>query len=148
MAVALPQGTLEAYYNLDRLTEGVWNRLPKALVVGQPPPNLLGYVAGEASPYDAVIFGQLPLGQLLHFTQETALECLLLRKPVYVYEPGIPIPDQVAGKVLYRQLLAGREKLEQWGVVFYGGKRRFFTQERLKFYKNHGLSLPEKPIIL
>lgn len=146
MAVALSPGILEPFY--DTLVEKVWAKLPKALVVGQPPANLLGFCSADCPPYDGVIFGQISLGQLLHFTHEVALECLLTGKPVYIFEPGIAFPREIENQVLYRQLLAGREKLEHWGVVFYGGTQRFFPEKRLAFYQRYGLPLPQRPIIL
>ncbi|MFI3312353.1 MAG: hypothetical protein R3Y62_00560 [Eubacteriales bacterium] len=115
---------------LNRLTDRVWQALqgsqPTALLIGDPPPDTLGYVLTHSPPYEAVIIGSLTAGQLLYFHQPAVLDALLLGKPVYLWQGGLLYRQYkaTAPPRLYGQLLSAEGQLRQLGVQFYGGNAR------------------------
>ena len=93
-----------------------------ALLIGQEPCHTLGYTYVTQPPYDAVVIGSLTIGQLLHFSQEPALEALAAGKPVILYTPGLP--EAPASRSLSATLASRRRELKNWGIVFTGGNQR------------------------
>ena len=98
----------------------------KALLIGEKPP--LAYEFVTQPPYDAVVIGSLTLGQLLHFSQEQALEALAQGKPVVLYSPGLP--ESPGNRALAGALAAKRRELKSWGIVFTdGAQKKLITAE-------------------
>ena len=93
-----------------------------ALLIGQEPCHTLGYTYVTQPPYDAVVIGSLTIGQLLHFSQEPALEALAAGKPVILYTPGLP--EAPGNRSLSAALASRRRELKNWGIVFTGGNQR------------------------
>ena len=93
-----------------------------ALLIGQEPSHGLGYTYVTQPPYDAVVIGSLTIGQLLHFSQESALEALASGKPVILYTPGLP--EAPGNRSLSATLASRRRELKNWGIVFTGGNQR------------------------
>ena len=97
-----------------------------ALLIGAEPPCSLGYTYVTAPPYDGVVIGSLSISQLLHFSQEAALEALAQGKQVILYEPGLP--EAKSNRGLSAALSSRRRELKSWGVVFTdGGQRKVIT---------------------
>ena len=93
-----------------------------ALLIGNALCCNLGYTYVTQPPYDAVVIGSLSLGQLLYFSQESALQALAEGKPVVLYTPGLP--EAAGNRALAAALAARRRELKNWGVVFTGGNQR------------------------
>lgn len=110
--------------SIDRLVDKIMDKIsqnhPKALVVGSPPPDLLGYDPVGYPPYDAVVIGSLTLGELLHFSHTATLEALVLGKPVYLWEPGLP-HFSGGNRHLTAKFQSAVQQLQQFGIQFYGG---------------------------
>ena len=68
----------------DRVVDEVLRRLtldsPAALLLGDRPPDTLGYRLTDQAPYEAVLIGSLTAAELLHFAQGPALDALLRRE--------------------------------------------------------------------
>lgn len=93
-----------------------------ALLIGREPDRPLGYDYVAQAPYDAVVIGSLPLGQLLRFREERVLEALAQGKPVLLYTPGLPpVPRN---RALAGSLASAQRELKNWGVLFTDGGRR------------------------
>ena len=93
-----------------------------ALLIGAEPPCSLGYTYVTGAPYEAVVIGSLTLSQLLHFSEEAALNALAQGKQVVLYEPGLP--EAKANRALSAALSSRRRELKTWGVVFTDGQQR------------------------
>lgn len=112
--------------DLDQITDHLWSKLQStqstALVVGNQPPDCLGYVPTEKPPYAVVIIGSLSPGGLLHFSNPHVLEALLEGKTVYLYEPGLSYHRHkaTASPLLLGQLQSAERYLKQLGIQFYG----------------------------
>lgn len=110
----------------------------RALLIGSEPGIALGYEYVKEPPYEAVVIGSLPLGQLLRFRDERVLEALAHGKNVYLYTPGLPeIPKN---RALAGSLAAAQRELKNWGVIFTdGGRKRLITAEEAKAMRASGL---------
>ena len=107
----------------------------KALLIGNAPDRDLGYQYGGA-PWDAVVIGSMPLGQLLYFREERVLEALAAGKPVLLYTPGLP---QVKNRSMSAKLAQRYRELKNWGVVFTdGAKRHLVTAEEAREMRRSG----------
>ena len=96
--------------------------MTRALLIGREPETVLGYDYVREAPYDAVVIGSLPLGQLLYFREERVLEALAGGKSVVLYTPGLP--EAAGNRALAARLAACRRELKNLGVVFADGTRR------------------------
>ena len=111
----------------QRVVDEVRRRLtldaPAALLMGDRPPDTLGYRLTATVPYEAVLIGSLTAAQLLHFAEGPALEALLRGLPVFLYEGGLTYRAHAAtaNRALWARLTAAERALRQWGVRFYGG---------------------------
>ena len=109
----------------------------RALLIGAEPPQDLGYTYVKEPPFDAVVIGSLQLGELLHFSQEDALEALAQGRQVILYEPGLPQVKNNRG--LASSLASRRRELKSWGVVFTdGGQRRVITAAQAEAMRQRG----------
>lgn len=124
----------------DRVAEEVLRRLetagPAALLVGDRPPDALGYQLTAAPPYEAVLIGSLTAAELLSFADGRVLEALLRGLPVYLYEGGLRYRAHAAtaNRALWARITAAERALRQWGVRFYGagGGRTLITAARAR----------------
>ena len=108
-----------------------------AYLIGAAPASPLGYSYVQTPPYDAVVIGSLTLSQLLHFSQEQALDALAQGKPVILYEPGLP--QVKANRGLAAALAARRRELKNWGVTFTdGAQRRVITAQQALVMQQSG----------
>ena len=109
----------------------------KALLIGRAPELDLGYSYVTQAPYEAVVIGSLTLGQLLHFSQEEALEALAQGKSVVLYTPGLP--EAPNNRAMAASIAGARRQLKNWGVVFSDGQHRHLvTAQEAKAMKLAG----------
>ena len=107
----------------------------RALLVGEMPDAALGYEYVTDEPYDAVVIGSLPIGQLLKFRDERVLLALAQGKSVYLYTPGLP--EVPKNRALAAALTSAQRELKNWGVLFTdGGRRRLVTAEEARVMKH------------
>ncbi len=140
---------------LEQLTEKLWAKLtlhqPRALVVGATPPDCLGYAPTDRPPYEAVIIGSLTVGELLHFSNTSALEALLQGKAVYLWKPGLDYHNHraTASAYLLGKLQSAEMELRRLGIQFYGGNRRppLVTASEARNLLHQGKSLPPHSIL-
>lgn len=132
----------------DRILTAMESRLPPALLVGQAPPEDLGYRYVEAPPYEAVVIGSLKTGQLLCFRDERVLEALLQGLPVYLYTPGLP-GRSGKNRTLQARLTAAQRELKSWGVIFTEGgtRKRFVSAEEARRLRAQGASPPPGAVL-
>lgn len=116
--------------NLEELTEAVLRRLgeetPKALLLGTLPQPCDTYRWVTEAPYDAVVLGQLPAGELLRMPTDPVCQALLDGIPVYLW-PEQPYRSARHGKALCRELAAAEQRLKRLGVEAWGGPGRLLT---------------------
>lgn len=104
--------------NLDRLTDEVLRRIlecrPRALLIGRAPDGEDHWTFVEQSPYEQVVIGILPPGELLLMPSDPVCRALLDGMPVYLY----PQPYGKGGSagVLRRELAAAQQRLLRLGV--------------------------------
>lgn len=112
----------------DRVVNEVLRRLsldsPAALLLGDRPPDTLGYRLTDQAPYEAVLIGSLTASELLRFADGPALDALLRGLPVFLYEGGLTYRAHAAtaNRALWARLMGAERALRQWGVRFYGGR--------------------------
>ena len=113
--------------------------MSRALLVGQPPERDLGYTYVTQPPFEAVVIGSLTLGQLLHFSQEDALQALAEDKPVVLYTPGLP--EAPRNRALSAALASRRRELKNWGIRFTEGTgRQLVTAQEARMLRQAGRS--------
>lgn len=109
----------------------------RALLIGGEPACAMGYTYVREGAYDAVVIGSLTLGQLLHFSEETALSALAEGKPVVLYAPGLP--DAPRNRGLAATLAAKRREMKSWGVVFTdGAQKKLITAQEARSLRAAG----------
>lgn len=109
----------------------------RALLIGDEPACAMGYTYVREGAYDAVVIGSLTLGQLLHFSEETALSALAEGKPVVLYAPGLP--DAPRNRGLAATLAAKRREMKSWGVVFTdGAQKKLITAQEARSLRAAG----------
>lgn len=115
--------------------------MKKALLIGSPP-FCLDFEYVTQPPFDAVVIGSLSLGQLLRFSNETALSALAQGIPVYLYTPGLPQAPK--NRALAAALCTAQRELKNWGILFTDGSRRHIvTAEEAKLMRrNHERPAP------
>lgn len=113
--------------------------MTRALLLGQEPPEDLGFACVREKPWEAVVIGSLSLRQLLRFDLEPVLEALAEGTPVYLYTPGLPEAPKNRG--LSASLTAAQRELKSWGVIFTdGGRKRLITAQEARVMKQKGQS--------
>ena len=111
--------------------------MTRALLIGQEPETVLGFIYTAEEPYDAVVIGSLSLGELLNFRQEQVLSALAQGKTVYLYTPGLPEAEK--NRALSASLAAARRELKNWGVLFTDGmQKRLVTAEEARLLRRQG----------
>lgn len=99
----------------DRILERFTGRETRALLIGVEPPVSLGFTYVSVQPYDAVVLGILPPGELLHMPSDAVCCALLANIPVYLWQKQ-PYRHAKHGKLLCRRLLEAEERLLLLGV--------------------------------
>ena len=118
----------------------------RVLLVGTQPGRNLGYEYVQQPPYDGVMLGSLTIAQLLHFTNEAALEALAQGQPVWVYTPGLP--DAPKNRALAAALASAKRQLKGWGVLFVDGtQKKLITAQEARLLRAAGES-PEPGAVL
>ena len=105
--------------DLDALTEQVWQRLtdrrPRALLIGGEPEVDYHYIYVNEKPYEAVVLGDLPPGELLRMPTDPVCRALLSDMPVYLW-PGQSYKKAKTARLLCTELAAAEKHLRQLGV--------------------------------
>jgi len=127
--------------NADALAEAIWSRLlwelPRALLIGQQPEYYHNYIYVNQKPYEAIVLGILPAGELLHMPNDAVCEALLEGKPVYLWHRQRH--HMGTGAVLLRQeLRAAEERLRRLGVQVIGGQDHLLTADTVKAMLQRG----------
>jgi len=121
--------------NLDALTEAVWQRLyglrPRALLIGEPPEDYHKYNYVNEKPYEAIIIGRLPPGQLLHMPNDAVCEALLEGVPVFLYRGNKKLPVNRA-RVLWQELRKAEQYLLRLGVEPLERNNSLITADRAR----------------
>ncbi len=111
--------------------------MPKALLIGNPPIQDLGFQYVTAAPWEAIVIGSLTLGQLLRFDNEQVLFALAQGKAVYLYTPGLP--EAPKNRALAASIASSQRELKNWGVLFTDGARRHLvTAEEARLLHRQG----------
>lgn len=117
-----------------------------ALLIGKEPAAELGYTYVSQEPFDAVVIGSLPMGQLLRFRDERVLNALADGKNVLLYTPGLPQARK--NRALAGSLAAAQRELKNWGVIFTdGGRKRLVTAQEARLLRQKGC-VPEPEAVL
>lgn len=117
----------------------------RAFLMGEEPGYPLGYTYVKEPPFDGVVIGSLTVGELLHFSNEQALNNLAQGKPVLLYTPGLP---EVKNRGLAATLASRQRELKSWGVVFTdGGRKKLITAEEARNLRQSGAALPPGAVL-
>ena len=104
--------------NLDELTDAVLRRLearkPLALLLGQLPQMDDRYRYVQDKPYETVVIGILPPGELLQMPSDAVCRALLDGIPVWLWPQ--PYGKGPHAAVLRRELLAAEQRLIRLGA--------------------------------
>lgn len=120
--------------DLDALTEQIWQRLnarrPRALLIGAPPDIDHNYNYVKEKPYEAVILGDLPPGELLRMPTDPVCRALLSDMPVYLWS-GQSYKKAKTARLLCTELAAAEKHLRQLGVkpLEAAGETRLITAQ-------------------
>lgn len=116
---------------LETLTEQVWQRLTagrtRALLIGAQPKVDYNYVYVNKEPYEALVLGDLPPGELLRMPTDPVCRALLAGIPVYL-SPAQSYKSAKAAPLLCAELLAAEKHLRRLGVrPLEAGETRLIT---------------------
>ena len=142
-------------YLIDQVTEQVLQRLqdaaPTALLIGDRPPDTLGYHLTDVPPYDAILIGSMTSAELLCFCDGRVIDALLCGKPVFLFEGGLRYRSfaSTANRPLWSQLLAAERRIRQWGIQFYGSApiRRLITAGQARQLLAQGIHPPAGAVL-
>ena len=113
---------------VDQIVEEVKKRqnLPTALLIGNAPPQELGFRYVTQGEYSAVVIGSMSANALLHFPDAQSTQALLMGKPVYVFEDGLEYRSYsaTANRALWSRLLSCQRQMKQLGVQFIGTRQQ------------------------
>lgn len=105
--------------DLDALTEQVWRRMQtgrtRALLLGAPPEGDYPFQYVEEAPYEALVLGDLPPGELLRMPTDLVCRALLSDLPVYLWS-GQSYKKAKTARLLCAELAAAEKHLRQLGV--------------------------------
>lgn len=120
--------------NLEKLTEAVWQRLqeekPRALLLGKAPDNLQKYIYVNQKPYEAVIIGILPPGELLQMPTDPVCTALLEGIPVYLCSQ--PYSKGTTAAELRRALRDACQRLRRFGVMLMEDEGRLVSAQQAR----------------
>lgn len=93
---------------------------PRALLIGSPPPQDLGWCYVNQEPYNALMIGSMDASALLRFPDEVCAQALLSGMPVYLWEDGLTYRtfSKTANRAFWSKLLSAERQLKQLGVKF------------------------------
>lgn len=101
---------------LEQLAQAILRRMyPRALLLGEPPPGHFGYTYVSEAPWEAMILGILPPGELLQMPTDPVCRALLTGTPVYLFRQQ-PYRKAKTARLLQKELAAAEERLIQFGV--------------------------------
>lgn len=127
--------------NLDQLTDALLQKLnankPRALLIGEAPEIDHNYHYVNEKPYEAVVLGILPPGELLHMPSDEVCCALLENKPVYLYDRQ-PWRDVRAARALCRELAAAEQRLYRLGVLAMESSGRLLTAKDARSFLKSG----------
>ena len=130
--------------NLDQLTETVWQRLqekPRALLLGTAPNGCDKFNYVNEEPYEAVILGILPPGELLHMPSDAVCRALLDDIPVYLSSGQLHHKAKTA-RALCRELHAAEQHLKQLGVRLLEDGQPLITAAQARSLRQSGQKPP------
>lgn len=132
--------------NLDALTEAVRQRLEqgkkRALLIGEAPDDYHNFIYVNEKPYEAVVLGILPPGDLLHMPNDPVCRALLDGIPVYLWHRQLHHTGNDA-QALRRELRAAERRLIALGVQVLGAGRQLITAEIARQLVKTGCGIPE-----
>ncbi len=132
--------------NLDTLTDAVWQRMEqekkRALLIGAAPEDYHNYIYVNEKPYEAVILGILPPGELLHMPNDPVCRALLDGLPVFLWHRQLHHTGSGA-QALRRELRAAERRLTGLGVQVLGAGRQLITAELARQLVKAGGKVPE-----
>lgn len=104
---------------LDALTEQIWSRMQagqtRALLLGKPPDGDYNFNYVNEAPYEALVLGDLPPGELLQMPTDPVCRALLADLPVYLWS-GQSYKKAKTARLLCAELAAAEKHLRQLGV--------------------------------
>ena len=134
--------------DLDALTEQIWQRLterrPRALLIGAPPEIGHNYYYVKEEPYEAVVLGDLPPGELLKMPTDPVCRALLADMPVYLWS-GQSYKKAKTARLLCTELAAAEKHLRQLGVkpLEAAGEARLITAQEARRLLEAGARPPK-----
>lgn len=120
---------------IDEVVQEVARRFdrPAALLLGNAPPEDLGWRYVDSGEYTAVMIGSMSAAALLHFPDEICTDALLCGKPVFLWEAGLQWRTQTANRALWSRLLSAQRQMKQLGVQFIGASaNRLLTAQEVR----------------
>ena len=127
--------------NAEELADLLWQRLqqkkPRALLIGKLPIDLQEYNYVNEKPYEAVVIGLIPPGDLLHMPNNTVCEALLEGLPVWYWKEQ-PFRTASHGKALCHALQAAEQRLKQYGVQTLSAPGKLVTAAEARRLKQLG----------
>ena len=132
--------------NLDALTEAVMQRMgqgkKRALLIGEAPDSFHNFIYVNEKPYEAIVLGVLPPGELLHMPNEPVCRALLEGIPVYLWHRQLHHTGTGAN-ALRRELRAAERYLTELGVQMLGSGKQLITAEIARQMVKTGLLVPD-----
>ncbi len=131
---------------LEALTERVWRRLTagrtRALLIGEPPAADHPFIYVKEAPYEALVLGDLPPGDLLRMPTDPVCRALLAGVPVYLWS-GQSYKSAKTAPLLCAELLAAEKHLRRLGVrPLEAGERRLITAPEARQLLEQGRQPP------
>ena len=105
--------------NVEELTNAVLQKLaekmPRALLIGDPPEIDHNYNYVNEEPYEAIMIGRLTPQEMFCMPTDAVCYALLEQKPVYLWDHQLWKESKTA-RVLCRELTAAQQRLYRLGV--------------------------------
>jgi len=131
---------------IDKIVAEVKKRqnLPTALLIGQKPPQELGFQYILEGEHSAVVIGSMEASDVLHFPNEECAQALLTGKPVYLWQDGLRYRafSRTANRALWTKLLSAERQMKQLGVQFIGARQqKLLTADEVRRRLRDGQSI-------
>lgn len=114
----------------------------RALLLGEAPEDFHNYIYVNEKPYEAIILGVLPPGELLHMPNDLVCRALLEGIPVYLWHRQLHHTGTGAN-ALRRELRASERHLTELGVRMLGTGKQLITAEIARQLVKTGCHVPE-----